>query len=116
MSSGGSRWSSRTSYLTRCSAAGMPRQGRCWRRRAGRGAPPTPWWLVEAVPLRVLWEWADGIARQDARLLRAVAQRLQAMTCPYEAALALRDAGDLRAAYQALRVLGAVPAREQLAA
>ncbi|MGH2602961.1 MAG: LuxR C-terminal-related transcriptional regulator, partial [Dehalococcoidia bacterium] len=83
--------------------------------RSGRGSPPPPPWLVADAPLRVLWEWAAGIDRHDAALLRVVAARLTAMHCPYEAALALRDAGDFGAAYRALRALGATTAREQVA-
>jgi DNA-binding CsgD family transcriptional regulator len=37
------------------------------------------------------------------------------MGCPYESALALRDAGDLQWAYRALRALGATRAREAVA-
>jgi len=48
-------------------------------------------------------------------MLRAVAARFEEMLCPYEAALALRDAGDLLQSYRALRALGATPAREQVA-
>jgi DNA-binding CsgD family transcriptional regulator len=83
--------------------------------RAGDGAPPIPDWLAAESSLRVFWTWADGIARRDPLALRAVADRLGEMACPYEAALALRDAGDLPAAYHAFRALGAVPAREQTA-
>lgn len=82
---------------------------------SGRGAPPLPAWLVEAAPARALWQWADGIARQDASLLREVAGRLERLHCPYEAALASRDAGDLDHAYRSLRALGATTARQQTA-
>jgi DNA-binding CsgD family transcriptional regulator len=64
----------------------------------------------------VFWEWAGGITRGDVEALRAVAARLGEMQCPYEAALARRDAGDLHEAYRALRTLGATTAREQVAA
>jgi DNA-binding CsgD family transcriptional regulator len=37
------------------------------------------------------------------------------MLCPYEAAVALRDAGELQAAYRAFRALGANRAREETA-
>jgi DNA-binding CsgD family transcriptional regulator len=84
--------------------------------RAGRGAAPVPSWLVAASPLHVFWDWAAGIACRDTPLLRDVADRLAAMECPYEAALARRDAGDLTEAYQAFRALDAVQAREQTAA
>jgi len=83
--------------------------------RTGDGAPARPDWLAAAAPLGVFWDWAAGIATRDATALRAVAARLEEMTCPYEAALALRDAGDLQEAYRALRALGATGAREQVA-
>jgi DNA-binding CsgD family transcriptional regulator len=77
--------------------------------------PPPPDWLVACSPLRVFWRWAAGIAGADPPGLRAVASALEAMGCPYEAALALRDAGELNEAYRALRALNATHAREQLA-
>jgi DNA-binding CsgD family transcriptional regulator len=83
--------------------------------RAGAPALPRPEWLVAGSPLGVFWDWAQGIAAQDAGLLRTVAGRLEAMACPYESALALRDANDLTAAYRRLRALGATSAREQVA-
>lgn len=83
--------------------------------RAGGRAPSWPEWLAAASPLGVFWDWAGSIQRRDAPALRSVAARLEAMDCPYEAALALRDAGDLQEAYRALRALGATPAREQVA-
>jgi DNA-binding CsgD family transcriptional regulator len=83
--------------------------------RAGVQAPPTPEWLVVGAPLRVLWDWADGITRADALLLRDVSERLAAMDCPYEAALARRDAGDLGEAYRMFQALGAVTAARQTA-
>src|SRR5579859_266380 len=78
-------------------------------------APSRPPWLADDSPLGVFWEWAAGIVGQDAEGLRAVAGRLAAMRCPYEAALALRDAGDLAAAYKAFGELGAGNARRQTA-
>lgn len=82
---------------------------------SGRGAPPIPDWLVSGSPARSLWQWAEGIARQDAGLLREVAACLDRMHCPYEAALARRDAGDLDDAYRSLRALGVTAARQQTA-
>jgi DNA-binding CsgD family transcriptional regulator len=82
---------------------------------AGRGAPAVPAWLVAASPLCVFWDWAAGIERGDAALLRDVAARLVEMDCPYESALARRDAGDLGAAYRALGAIGAGEARRLLA-
>jgi len=82
---------------------------------AGSDAPSRPDWLVPASPLGVFWDWAGGIAARDAQALRAVAACFQEMHCPYEAALALRDAGDLQDAYRTLRALGATPAREEMA-
>ncbi|MGI8552463.1 MAG: response regulator transcription factor [Dehalococcoidia bacterium] len=83
---------------------------------AGQSAPPVPAWLAESSPPHVFWDWALGIADSDTRLLREVSQRLSAMMLPYEAALALRDAGDLNPAYRAFSELGAVTARQQTAA
>ena len=83
--------------------------------RAGEAVPPRPVWLAAASPLGVFWEWTEGIAARHPARLRAVAARLEEMRCPYEAALALRDAGDLHAAYRALRTLGAARAREHVA-
>jgi DNA-binding CsgD family transcriptional regulator len=82
---------------------------------AGRGAPVVPAWLVAASPLRVFWDWAVGVERGDAALLQDAAERLGAMDCPYESALALRDAGDLGAAYRTLGTIGAGEARRRLA-
>jgi DNA-binding CsgD family transcriptional regulator len=83
--------------------------------RAGRGAPAIPAWLVPDAPLRVMWDWAGGIARHDTGLLREVSGRLARIECPYEAALALRDAGDLGGAFRALAAIGATTARQQTA-
>lgn len=83
--------------------------------RASGSAPALPAWLATDSPLRVYWHWATSLAEGDPAGLRAVAGRFTAMTCPYEAALALRDAGDLTAAYRALRDLDARAAREQTA-
>jgi DNA-binding CsgD family transcriptional regulator len=83
--------------------------------RAGCAAPVVPGWLVEASPLRLLWGWAGAIERRDAGALRGVADRLAEMSCPYEAALALRDAGELGEAYRALRALGAGALRTRVA-
>jgi len=92
--------------------AGMAAVALAW---AGREAPARPSWLVAASPLGVFWDWAGGIAARDAPALRAVATRFEEMSCPYEAALARRDAGDLQEAYRALRTLGATRAREAVA-
>jgi DNA-binding CsgD family transcriptional regulator len=83
--------------------------------RSGAGAPPVPDWMVPASPLRVYWDWAQGIASGDTALLLDVASKFEAMQCPFEAALALRDAGDISGAYRALRALEAATAREQTA-
>jgi DNA-binding CsgD family transcriptional regulator len=83
--------------------------------RGGAPMPPRPDWLVADAPLGVFWTWADALERRDGAALRGVAATLTAMDCPYEAALALRDAGELQEAYRALRALGATPARERLA-
>jgi DNA-binding CsgD family transcriptional regulator len=83
--------------------------------RAGYPAPVVPAWLVEASPLHALWDWAGAIERRDTGALRGVADRLAEMSCPYEAALALRDAGALGEAYRALRALGAGAVRTQVA-
>jgi DNA-binding CsgD family transcriptional regulator len=82
---------------------------------AQRPAPLPPKWLAAGSPLRVLWNYADARARGDTGALRAIAARLDAMACPHEAALALRDAGDLGDAYKRLRAIEASNAREQLA-
>jgi DNA-binding CsgD family transcriptional regulator len=83
--------------------------------RSGRGAPAIPAWLVPDAPLRVMWDWAGGIARRDPGLLREVSGRLARIECPYEAALALRDAGELGGAFRALASIGATTARQQTA-
>jgi DNA-binding CsgD family transcriptional regulator len=83
--------------------------------RAGCAAPVVPGWLVDASPLRALWDWAGAIQGRNAEALRAVASRLSEMLCPYDGTLALRDAGELGAAYRALRALGAITARTQVA-
>jgi len=59
---------------------------------------------------------AAAVVPGHAATLRAVATRLQAIACPYEAALALADAGDLDPAYRMLRAYGATTARAQVAA
>ncbi|HEY7294722.1 MAG TPA: LuxR C-terminal-related transcriptional regulator [Dehalococcoidia bacterium] len=82
---------------------------------AGLAPPPRPGWLAAAAPLGLFWDWASGIAAADGAALLTVSARLAAMDCPYEAALALRDAGDLAAAYKALGGLGATNARRQVA-
>jgi DNA-binding CsgD family transcriptional regulator len=82
---------------------------------AGLEPPGRPAWLAEDSPLGVFWEWAAGIAAHDAAALRSVSARLAAMRCPYEAALALRDAGDLTESYKALGELDATNARRQVA-
>src|SRR5262249_35441807 len=84
--------------------------------RLGGAAPSRPDWLVPESPLRVFWEWAHALENRDAAVQRAIGRRFETMACPYEAALALRDAGDLAAAYRSFRALGAGPAREQTAA
>jgi DNA-binding CsgD family transcriptional regulator len=83
--------------------------------RAGQSAPSVPTWLAIESPAWALWEWAQAIDRDDAMRLRAASGRLMASALPYEAALALRDAGDLHEAYRLLRALGATSAREQVA-
>ena len=83
--------------------------------RSGRGAPPDPPWLVSTAPLRVYWRWARALAAGDADELRRVAAEWESMSCPYEAASALRDAGELRIAYARFRELGAERDREQVA-
>jgi DNA-binding CsgD family transcriptional regulator len=82
---------------------------------SGRGAPPPPPWLAPSSPLRVFWDWAAGIDRVDTVMLGEVSTRLITVECTYEAALALRDAGDHSDAYRALRELGATTVRTQLA-
>ncbi len=82
---------------------------------AGTVPPARPGWLAADSPLAVYWAWAAGIAEGDTAGLREVARRFAARGCPYEAALALRDAGDLAAAYKALGELGATNARRQVA-
>jgi DNA-binding CsgD family transcriptional regulator len=83
--------------------------------RSGRGAPPVPSWLVADSPLCVFWDWAEGLDRRDATALREVAARLDAMECPYEAAMALRDAGDSAECYRRLRALESTTLRGQVA-
>jgi DNA-binding CsgD family transcriptional regulator len=63
----------------------------------------------------VFWRWAAAIERRQAPALREVAARLDQMQCPYEAALALRDAGDLAEAYRRLRILETTTARMRAA-
>lgn len=83
--------------------------------RSGRGAVPAPAWLVADAPLRVFWRWAKAIEDQAAPALREAAQTLESMGCPYEAALARRDAGDLGDAYRSLNAIGATTLRQQVA-
>jgi DNA-binding CsgD family transcriptional regulator len=83
--------------------------------RSGRGAPVAPAWLVAGAPIAVFWDWAAGIVNADSAGLQAVSERLAAMGCPYEAALALGDGGDLRGSYLALRAINATAARERAA-
>jgi DNA-binding CsgD family transcriptional regulator len=82
---------------------------------ARRPVPSPPQWLASDSPLRVLWEQAAAQSRSDAGALRAIATHLDAMACPHEAALALRDAGDLSDAYRRLRAIDATTVREQIA-
>jgi DNA-binding CsgD family transcriptional regulator len=83
--------------------------------RSGRGLATAPRWLVADVPLRVYWDWAAALNRHDSARLRQAAVRLAALDCPFEAALALADAGDLDGAYRGLRSLGATHARSVVA-
>lgn len=84
--------------------------------RSGRGAVAPPGWLAGDAPPWVLWDWAAALDGRNVAALREVAARLSALDCPYEAALALRDAGDLTGAYRAFRAIGAGRAREATAA
>lgn len=83
--------------------------------RAGRGGVRPPSWLSAAAPLGLLWEWASAIEEGATAHLRDVAERLAVLDCPFEAAIARRDAGDLGAAYRGLRAIGAGQVREQIA-
>jgi DNA-binding CsgD family transcriptional regulator len=83
--------------------------------RSGRPAPSRPPWLAATAPLSVFWAWAEGIAHDDRPGLRVVAAGLTALACPYEAALARADAGDLQESYRALRRLGAPRGQEDVA-
>ncbi|HEY7295475.1 MAG TPA: LuxR C-terminal-related transcriptional regulator [Dehalococcoidia bacterium] len=83
--------------------------------RATGRAPSQPDWVVARSPLQALWDWAGGLVANDAGRLRDAAQRLQQLDCPYEAAIALADAGDLQESYRALRNLGATHAQEMVA-
>ena len=83
--------------------------------QAGGPAMTAPAWLPKDSNLRILWRWAAAVADRDVAGLREVAAHFAAIDCPYEAAVALRDAGDLDEAYRALRALNATTLREQVA-
>jgi DNA-binding CsgD family transcriptional regulator len=78
-------------------------------------APPAPAWLASTSPMRVFWHWAAGIVTNDSALIRAAAEQLERLAMPYEAALALADAGDVGDAYRAFGEIGAGEARRRLA-
>jgi DNA-binding CsgD family transcriptional regulator/tetratricopeptide (TPR) repeat protein len=76
-----------------------------WRRRAGLGGEP-PAGSAEPYALQAAGQWARA------------AERWRQLGCPYEAALALADAGEeepLRRAMEALQGLGARPAADVVA-
>ena len=83
--------------------------------RSGNGAPPLPSWLSTDAPLQIFWRWAAALAIGDAAALGVIAEYLSALRCPYEAALALRDADRLADAYRAMTSLGLTTPRTQLA-
>ncbi len=83
--------------------------------RASGRAPSRPAWLVPHSPLAAFWDWAGVLAAGDRAGLRAAAERMRELHCPYEAAIALADAGELQEAYRALRALGAQRAQEGIA-
>jgi DNA-binding CsgD family transcriptional regulator len=82
---------------------------------AGDAPPVVPHWLSVESPLRVFWDWAAALAAGDREALLDVVERLSTMECPYEVALALRDAGALAESYRALHALEAGPVRRLVA-
>jgi hypothetical protein len=82
----------------------------------GGDPSPSPAWLAQDSPTWVFWRWAAGIRAGDQGVLREVAQTLEGMACPYEAALARVEAADLAEAYRKLTELGATTVRAQVAA
>jgi DNA-binding CsgD family transcriptional regulator len=82
--------------------------------RLGGQAPNQPSWLGAQNGLEAWWRWARCLAGPDRSGLPKVAAELGEMGLPYEAAMAIEDAGDLATAYRGFRDLGAVTARERL--
>ena len=74
-----------------------------------------PDWLPAGSRLALFWDWATAIGGADAPALRNVADALVKLGCPYEAAVALLDAGDLNEAYRRLRALDATNLRDRIA-
>ena len=79
-------------------------------------APAAPPWLTQDSPLHLYWRWAAALVDHDRAALLTIADQLDALHLPWDAALTRRDGGDTAAAYRRFRDLEAVTAREETAA